>query len=273
MKLKKILAAAAACAVLFLTAACSAGTDAGVLFREAKMGAEQMKSCSASMKSTLVFTANGTRHEFLSSSAMTYTADPFALKAVQSSQNDGQKSSSETYTVTENGGLWFYGKNAGGWQKTSAAGLDTSPLQQIDVLTLLQYVKDEKYVRETTLNSRKVHKIELKMDSGALRSTIENIVTASGMAGDSKTIVQTLLNSAPPVYGYGYIDTDSDRLVRIELDTSQILDQVFQNIDGSSVTIHVTKSIISGDISNIGRAPAVALPEDAKAASSVQACG
>ena len=111
------------------------------------------------------------------------------------------------------------------------------------------------------------------MDSGALRSTIENIVTASGMAGDSKTIVQTLLNSAPPVYGYGYIDTDSDRLVRIELDTSQILDQVFQNIDGSSVTIHVTKSIISGDISNIGRAPAVALPEDAKAASSVQACG
>lgn len=265
-----VLFAAGLC---LLSGCASRQPDAGVLLREARNGAEAMKSCSASIQQTLTFTADGKQHAFSSSNQIIYTAQPFALKSVQSVQNDGKQDGSETYTMTENGKLSFYCKTGGAWQKTDAGNLDTNPDVQVDILRLLNDTQDQKYVRETTLDSVKTHKIELKLNSEALRSAVGNIVTSTGMADNSQTVVQTLLNSAPPVYGYCYIAQDSGRILRIEADMTDAADQIFQKIDGGTVQVHVTKCEISGDISRIDSAPTVSLPADAKNASSVQAYG
>lgn len=273
MTFGKRLSICAVSTALCFVFGCSSKQDADVLFREARSNAEQIQSCEATFGSTLIFTANGTQHTFQSSDESTYAAKPFALKSTQSYQNDGTRGKSESYTVTENGGLWFYCKSASGWQKTGAQNLDTSPFSQIDILGLLNNVKSEKYVRETTLDSRKVHKIELELNSDVIRGTIENIVTATGMAENSKTIVQTLLNSSPALYGYCYIGTDSGEPERLELDATDALNQIFQNIDGSNIKISVSKYEISGDIAKINQTRPITLPEEAKNAQSVQAFG
>lgn len=273
MTFRKLFSVIAVSASLCLLFGCGTKEDAGVLFREAKSNAGQMKSCDATYTSTLVFTANGTQHTFQSSGESVYNANPFALKSMQSYQNDETRGSSESYTVTENGGLWFYGKTASGWQKTGAQSLDTSPFSQIDILGMLNEVKSEKYVRETTLNSRNLHKIELELNSEVIRSTIENIVTATGMAENSKTIVQTLLNSSPTLYGYCYIGTDSGEPERLELDATDALNKIFQSIDGNNITISISKYEISGNLTKINQTPSVTLPSDAKTAQAVQAFG
>ena len=273
MKQLNRLFAALAVLSLCLLGGCSREPDAGVLLREAGAEAEKMTSCSADFEQTLVFTADGAQHTRSSSNRIVYSAKPFGLKSVQSVQEDGVSGGSETYTVTESGRLNFYYKTDGVWRKTDAGNLDTSPFAQVDILRLLSDAQDQKYVRETTLDSQKVHKIELKLSSEALRSPIETIATATGMADDSKTVVQTLLDSAPALYGYCYIGTDSGRIVRIEADLSEAADRIFQNIDGSRVSVHVSKCEISGDISDAGSAPAVVLPKAAESASSVQAYG
>lgn len=260
-----------AAAVLF--GGCSSGPDAEVLLREAKSNADSIRSCDAGVSQELVFTADGAQHTVSSSNRITYAAEPFALKSVQQTRSDGMDSTSETYTMTENGRLWFYCKPNGVWQKTDAGNLDTSPAAQVDLLRMLNSAEDQKYVRETTLDSRKVHKIEMKLSNEVLRSTVENIVTVTGMSDGSGTVVQTLLNSAPDLYGYCYIDTGTGQLVKIEADLTDAVNQIFQKIDGSSVSVHVVKCGMSGDISNIGSVSAVTLPEDAKNAASVQAYG
>lgn len=232
-----------------------------------------MKSCVVSSSRALTFTANGKQHSFQSKTDLIYTANPFTLKSVLSSQTDGTSAKSETYTVTENGSLNFYCKTPSGWQKTVADNLDSSPSAQIEILHLLSNSEDQKYICDTTVGSQKVHKIKLKLKNEALRSDVENIVTQSGMSGGSKTIVQTLLDSAPDIYGYCYISVESGKPVRLELDATDVLNQIFQNIDGSSVSIKITKCVFCGDISKIGSAPVVVLPEAAKNASSVQAEG
>ena len=138
---------------------------------------------------------------------------------------------------------------------------------------MLDNVDDQKYVRETEIGSQKVHKVELKLKNEVLRSTIENIVTASGMGNGSKTIVQTLLDSAPAIYGYCYLSIDSGKLVRLELDATDAVNLIFQSIDGNPVKITVSKCEMSGDFSGIDSTSAVVLPGDAKSASSVQAEG
>jgi hypothetical protein len=269
--LKKIaiLAAAAAC----LLTSCSSKPDAGVLVREAKSESAAMKSCEAVVTSTLVFTANGTSHSFRSTNKLNYHNDPFAVKSVQSSDHDGISGTGETYTVQENGGNSFYFKDASGWKKTSAGDLDTSPTAQIEPLRMLDNIEDQKYVRATEINSVKVHKIELKLTNEVLRSTIENIVTSSGMGNGSKTIVQTLLDSAPPIYGYYYLAEDSGKPVRFELDAKDALNRIFAGIDGNSVKVTVSQCDLSCDLSEIDSAPAVTLPDEAKSASSAQAQG
>lgn len=260
-------------AAVFLFSGCGSKPDAGVLFREAKSGAEQIKSCSSVFENTLTFAANGKQHSFRSSNKIVYHAHPFLAKSEQSSSLDGVSGGGETYTAEEEGRLWSYYSTSGRWMKTDAQGTSTLPNDQIEFLRLLDGGKEPKYVRETTLNSRKVHKIELKLQNEILRGTIESIVTASGLAKGSETIVQTLLDSAPDLYGYCYITEDSGTLARVEIDAAQALDTIFQNIDGSDVTVNVTKCTIEGTLSDIGSAPAVALPEAAKDASSVQAFG
>lgn len=259
--------------VLLCFGGCAPKQDAGILFREAKSNAEGLKSCTATLTNTLQFAANGKKHAFQSSSQVLFHASPFAVKSIQSVKSDGTSSSQETYTVTQDGGLWFYCKNGGVWQKTGAQNLDTSPESQIDILRVLNTVSGEKYVRETDLNGRKVHKLELDFSSEILRSPIETIVSSTGMAKDSKTIVQTLIDSAPTVYGYGYVDAETGQLVRVECDLADELNSIFQKIDGGSITVQVEKSSISGDIGTIGSAPSVVLPEEAKEASSVEASG
>lgn len=260
-------------ASLFIFSGCGSQPDAEVLFREAKTGAEQIKSCSSVFESTLVFTANGKKHSFQSSNKIVYHAQPFLVKSEQSSSLDGVSAGGDTYTAEEDGRLWSYYSTSGRWMKTDAQGTSTAPNDQIEFLSLLNGGKEPKYVRETTLNSQKIHKIELKLQNEILRSTIESIVTSSGLAKGSDTIVQTLLDSAPDLYGYCYITADSGRLVRVEIDAAQTLDTIFQNIDGSDVTVNVTKCTIEGTLSDIDSAPAAALPEGAKNASSVQAYG
>lgn len=252
---------------------CSRGADAGVLLREAKSSSESIQSCAAEYQQNLVFTANGAQHVISSSNQIIYEAEPFALKSMQKIQTDGSNSSSETYTMTEGGKLYFYCKPNGVWQKTDAGNLDTSPPAQVDILRVLNNSEDEKYVRKTTLDSQSVHKVELKLSHEILRSTLERIVTVTGLSHDSNTIVQTLLNSAPDLYGYCYIGTDTGKIVRVEADLTDAVNQIFQNIDGSSVSVHVTSCKISGSISSVDSESVVSLPEDARNASSVQAYG
>ncbi len=274
MKIHKKKAVSLFIAGLFLTlTACTGNPDAEVLFREAKTNAETISSCTAAYHNDLAFAANGKQFSFQNGNEIVYHGKPFALKSNQTAQAGGKSTSMVTYTVADNKGLWFYSDAGNGWQKTSAGNIDSSPRAQIDILRLLSNVKSEKYVRDLTLNSRKVQKLELAFQTEVLRSTIEAIVTSSGMGDGSKTIVQTLLDSAEDLYGYCYIDIATGEITRIELDATTVVSHIFKNIDGGSVSINVTKCVISGDINNIGKAPAVELPPQAAAAQSVEAAG
>ncbi|NLJ31749.1 MAG: hypothetical protein GX424_09145 [Clostridiales bacterium] len=247
--------------------------DAGVLVREATGNANGLLSCTASMSSTVEFTANAKPYSFQTSHSVAYQAKPFTLKSTQKSTAAGAADSSESYTAADGDKIWFYSNTDGKWQKTAAGNIDTTPIAQVDVLRLLSDVKSEKYVRETTLNSKSVHKIELTFDSDVLRGTLESIVTAAGMGQGSSTIVQSLLDSADTVYGYCYIDKDSGQLVRVDLDATETVNRVFHNIDGGNVTVNISKCVLSGTIGDINRAVDVQLPAAASAAQEVQAQG
>ena len=260
--------------ILFSLSACAKNTaDADVLMREARTNANSIQNCTAAITSTLEFTANGKQNVFKTGNEIVYWAKPFALKSTQTSLLGETSSNSTSYTVTDADGVWFYSNSGSGWQKTSAGNMDTTPLGQVNILRLLDSVKGQKYARETTLDSEKVHKLELTFQSEVLRSTVENIVTSTGMGQGSATIVQTLLDSVDAVYGYCYIDETSGEIVRIELDATEALNKVFKNIDGSGVTVNVSRCEISGTISSIGKAPTVELPPEAAAAKTVEAQG
>lgn len=273
MKFKRIILFLFAAVFLLGLSACGKKADADILMREAKTNADAIQNCSASYISELVFTANGKEHVFKTNVNCVYWAKPFAVKSTQNTLLGKTANGSVCYTVTDKDGVWFYSNTGSGWQKTSAEAVGTTPLEQIDILRLLENVSGQKYVRETEIDSRKVHKIELTFQSSALRSTVETIVTATGMGQGSKTIVQTLLDSAPTVYGYGYLDESTGQIVRLELDATEAVNKIFQSIDGSGIKINVSRCVTSGDITNIGKAPAVALPADAAAAQTVQAAG
>ena len=249
---------------------CNGRPDADSLVRGAKEEINSIKSCVASSSRDLTFSVDGKQHSLQSQTDLVYAVNPFALKSVQTSRNDGTPEKSESYTVAENGGLTFYCKTPSGWQKTAAGNLDSSPSAQIEALQLLNDSQNQKYAGDTMIGSQRVHKIELKLKSDVLRSAVESIVTQSGMGGGSKTIVQTLLND---LYGSCYIGAESKKPVRFELDATDVLNRIFQNIDGSSVSITVSKYVVRGDLSSLGSAPPVTLPAEAKSASSVQAEG
>ncbi|MCI1965647.1 MAG: hypothetical protein LKJ17_05880 [Oscillospiraceae bacterium] len=272
-RIKPLLAAFFLLAAALLPTGCAQKSDAGVLVREAKSNADSIQSCSAGISRELVFTANGAQHVISSSSEIIYSAKPFALKSIQKSQSDDTDSVSETYTVTEDGKLCFYCKPNGTWQKTDAGNLDTSPAAQVDILRMLNRSENQNYVRETTLNSRKVHKIELKLNREVLRSAVDHIVTVTGMSDGSGTAVQALLNSAPDLYGYCYLDAETGQVTKMEADLTDAVNQIFEKIDGSSVSVHVVKCSLCGNISGIGSSAAVTLPNEAKNAVSIQAYG
>jgi len=273
MKITKIISFFLAGALLTGLSGCAEKADADVLMREAKANASAIQNCNATIDSTLTFTANNKQYTFKTGSSSVYWAKPFAIKSTQTSSLGGVTGSSVSYTVTDSDGVWFYSNTGSGWQKTSAESVAATPLEQIDILRLLSNVSGQKYVRETSINSQKVHKIELTFQSEVLRSIIENIVTATGMAQGSRTIVQTLLDSAPAIYGYCYVDEASSQIVRVELDATEAVGAIFRNIDGSGVKVNISKCEINGNIADIGKAPAVTLPADAANAQTVQAAG
>jgi hypothetical protein len=273
MKYRKIGFFLAVAAVFFSLSGCSGKPDADVLMREAKTNAGAIQSCTASYNNRLAFTANGKENVCETGSEIVYCAKPFALKSTQTSLLGGESSKSTSYTVTDEQGVWFYTETDGAWQKTSAGNIDTSPTEQVDILRLLQYVTSQKYVRETTIDSKKVQKLEIAFDKEVLRSTIETIVTATGMGEGSQTVVQTLLDSAGDLYGYCYIDASSGEIVRMELDATGAVNDIFKNIAGSDITVNISKCIISGDISDLGNAAKVELPPQADAAQDVSAAG
>ena len=273
MNIKKIVCLILAGVMMCSVTACGKKADADVLMREAKTNANAIQNCTAVISSTLQFAANGKQNIFKTGNEIVYWAKPFALKSTQTSLLGGTAGNSVSYTVTDSSGVWFYSSSGGEWQKTSAGNIGTTPLEQVDILRLLDSVSSQKYVRETTLGSQKVHKLEITFQSEVLRSTIENIVTATGMGKGSQTVVQTLLDSSPAVYGYCYIDETTGQIARIELDATEAINKIFQNIDGNGITVNVSKCDITGDIGNIGKAPAVELPPQASAAQTVQAAG
>lgn len=273
MNIRKIVCLTLAVAMMFSVTACGKKADADVLMREAKINANAIQNCTAVISSTLQFTANGKQNTFKTGNEIVYWAKPFALKSTQTSLLGGTAGNSISYTVTDSDGVWFYSSSGGEWQKTSAENVGTTPMEQIDILRLLGSVSSQKYVRKTTLNSQKVHKLELTFQSEVLRSTIETIVTATGMGEGSQTVVQTLLDSAPVMYGYCYIDETTGQITRIEFDATEAINKIFQNIDGSGITVNISKCDITGDISSIGKAAIVELPPQAFAAQTVQAAG
>lgn len=258
---------------IFSLSACSKKVDADVLVREAKSNSESIKNCTADITNTLEFTASGKKYTYKSSTENVYFAEPFSLKSTQSSQIGEKADKFVTYTITDNGGIWFYTHTNDGWQKTSAGTVSKTPTDQIDVLRMLNNATGQKYVRETELNSIKSDKLELTFKSEVLQSTIETIVTASGMGSGSKTIVETLINSTPDIYGYCYVDKNSGQIIRIELNAEDALNKVFKNIEGNNIEINISKCEISENVKDIGKAPAVELPPEAAAAQTVKAAG
>lgn len=244
--------------------------DPAVLLREALAQANAMESCEASFSRDLEFSVGAEKQQFHSEVSSVYFADPFCLK---STQDTGTGNPLVTYTMTENGQCWFYAESDGGWLRTPAETLNTTPLEQIELLRLLKDATDPHLVREEPVDGAPAYKLELTFPVEALRSSIEAIATASGMGGGSQTLVQELLDAAPPVYGYCLIEKETGFLLRAELDTTEVLNDVFSKISGDRVKVSVSKSILSGEISNRDAASPIELPPDAAAARTIEAAG
>ena len=271
---KRLIIAFLTVAAVCSLCACSKNSpDAGVIVREAESNAEKMESCKAEYRRSLSFSADGKKYECDASSNISYTAKPFALESVETSADGGSKSENESYTVTSGGKLWYYCKSGSTWQKTEAADLNTSPLEQIDALRLLKSAGSYKFVRETAYGSQNADKIEAKFKNEILRSTIEDITGKTGMAANSKTIVQTLIDGAPDIYGYIYVNKGTGNIIHIEADVTDAVNSIFKNIDGSDVKINVGKCEITGGITDIGKKNGISLPADAESAADVQAYG
>lgn len=261
----------ALCALLLCTACSSGGQpDPAVLLREALSQANALESCESSFSSSLAFSTGAEKQQFRSSLSSVYFANPFCLK---STQDTGAGSPAVTYTMTEDGQCWFYAESDGVWLRTPAETLNTTPLEQIEVLRLLKDAADPRMVREEEVDGTPAYKLEITFPAEALRSSIETIVTASGMGGGSQTLVQELLGGVPSVYGYCYIGKDSGELLRAELDTTEALNTVFSKISGDSVKVSVSQSVLSGELHSRNAVPSIALPPEAAGAQTVEAAG
>ncbi len=277
MKINFLRKAAALFSATALCIMCSCtgsrDADAGVIMREAKSNAEKMASCSAAYKLSLSFTADGEKYAYSSGGDTSYTAEPFTLKNVLTYSDCGSRSQDESYTAADGEKLWYYFKSGGTWQKTDASGLDKSPLEQIDALRILKSAESYKFVRETSFESQDSYKIEVKFKSEILRPVMEYITEKTGMSKNSKTIVKALLDGAPDIYGYCYVNKSTGSIIHTEVDAAAAVNSVFKNIDGSDVNVTADKCTISGSINNIGTEKAASLPSGAEKAAGVQACG
>lgn len=268
---KQAVCACILCFSLCCTA-CSPGSqpDPAVLLREALSQANALESCESRFSSDLEFNAGTEQQTFHSAVSSVYFADPFCLK---STQETGAGSPTVTYTMTEDGSCWFYAETEDGWLRTPAETLNTTPLEQIEILRLLKQATGPQFVREEDVEGTPAYKLEVTFPADILQSSIETIVSASGMGDGSQTLVQELLTSTTEVYGYCYIGKDDGRLLRVELDTTEALNTVFNKISGDSVKVSVSKSVLTGELFNCNAAAPVELPPEAASAQTVEAAG
>lgn len=268
---KQAVCACILCFSLCCTA-CSPNSqpDPAVLLREALSQANALESCESRFSNDLEFNAGTEQQTFHSAVSSVYFADPFCLK---STQDTGAGSPTVTYTMTEDGSCWFYAETEDGWLRTPAETLNTTPLEQIEILRLLKQATGPQFVREEDVEGTPAYKLEVTFPADILQSSIEAIVSASGMGDGSQTLVQELLTSTAEVYGYCYIGKDDGRLLRVELDTTEALNTVFNKISGDSVKVSVSKSVLTGELFNCNAAAPVELPPEAASAQTVEAAG
>ena len=268
---KRAVYACILCLCLCCTA-CSANSqpDPAVLLRETLSQVNALESCESRFSNDLEFNAGTEQQTFHSAVSSVYFADPFCLK---STQDTGAGAPSVTYTMTEDGFCWFYAETEDGWLRTPAETLNTTPSEQIEILRLLKQATDPQFVREEEVEGTPAYKLEVTFPADILRSSIEAIVSASGMGDGSQTLVQELLASTPAVYGYCYIGKDDGRLLRMELDTTEALNTVFSKISGDSVKVSISKSVLTGELFNCNAAAPVELPPEAASAQTVEDAG
>ena len=108
-----------------------------------------------------------------------------------------------------------------------AENLNTTPLEQIECLRLLKQAAEPHLVREEEVDLCGNLQIRGDFSGRNFRSSIEATVSASGMGDGSQTLVQELLDSVPAVYGYCYLEQETGLPVRMELDTTEALNTVF----------------------------------------------
>lgn len=265
------IAALILCFALLCTACSSKGQlDPDVLFREAMSQANSLESCESRFSSDLEFSVGGTKQTFHSEVSSIYFADPFRLK---STQDAGTGTPIVTYTVAEDSACWFYAESEDGWLRTPAENLNTTPLEQIECLRLLKQAAEPHLVREEEVDGVATYKLEVTFPAEILRSSIEATVSASGMGDGSQTLVQELLDSVPAVYGYCYLEQETGLPVRMELDTTEALNTVFNKISGDSVKVSVSRCTIEGSLTHCNDASAVELPPEAASAQTVEAAG
>lgn len=247
--------------------------DADMLFREAMTNANALTSCDAAYQSTLEITFEGEKISFISENTVTYAASPFMLKSFQTSDLAGASGQTESYTAAADGGIWVYANSGDGWTKTLAGELDTTPMTQIDILRFIPQVASQKMIRSEDISGQKAYKLELTLKSEVLRSAVENIVTSTGIGAGSATIVDTLLATAPTLYGYAYISAEDGQFLQFDIDGTDALNTILSHIDGMDASIKVNQYVLSGSLSSLNQAEAPVLPEEAKNGETISAVG
>ncbi len=258
----------AAC-MIFLFTSCDQPADPEVILREALANSEKLASCEATYRYSLTYRSEEKETQVSTSVDSTYFSDPFRLREERTT--DG--TASTTYLDAEGQDTWYYAKMEDGWKKVNVENQDRSPTKLLPSLSLLKSAEQPKLVREEEWNGTPAYKLELSFPAETLQNTIAEIVAASGMGNGSQTLVPALLESVPPLFGYGYIARDSGLPLALELDATDALNTVFSNIDGESVRITVSESIISGTIRNPNSAAPFDLPPEAAAAETMEAAG
>ncbi len=284
MKKKLFAAAAALLASIFFLFACSSETpDAGALFREAYSLAGSMENGTLYYESQLTFTIqeleDSPTYSFSQRNDTTYRKDPFGLYTLAVSNAAGAPSTLESYVLEENGSFVQYSQSGDGWFKTPLEELDTDPQKQLDMLQLLSHVKGQSYLREEEWEGIAAHKLELSFDGECLRSLLETLIVSSGMdssAGELTDVLIESLNSlenGTGLHGYCWISKEDGRLLHLELDASQRMQQVFEAIDGAEDAVKISQCTLAAGFSDIGGTKFPSLPEEAQNASSVEAVG
>lgn len=286
---QKILAAAVSVLLaggLLPLAGCdsdSGKADAGALFRESVSLMENMENGSLYLESTLSFSIEeqnaSPSYTFSQRNDTLYRKEPFGVHTLSVSNMAGTPGTLESYLLEENGTAMQYSQSGEGWFKAELEDADLSARGQVDVLQLLGYVTGESYLREEELSGIAAHKLELSFDGECLRGLLETLITSAGLdpAGGqlAEVLVESLngLEEGNGLHGYCWISKEDGRLLQLELDAKDRMQQVFQAIDGAEHSVKITECSISAGCTDLGGTKFPELPEEASSAAQTEAVG